>query len=57
MFANALDILLLAIGAGLAFIGYVVANGARGVGGGVFGVAVIIVGIVIAIDALRSLVG
>lgn len=57
MFAKALDILQLLIGGGLAFGGYAIGKDARGVVGVAFGVGAILAGNVLAIVALRSLVG
>jgi hypothetical protein len=57
MFANALDILMLVIGALLALLGGYGAKSAGSAGGAIFGAGLFICGVIIAISALKSLVG
>jgi hypothetical protein len=57
MFANALDILMLVIGALLALLGGYGAKSAGSAGGAIFGAGLFICGVIIVISALKSLVG
>jgi len=57
MFANALDVFLLIIGALLALIGGAGAKSSGNTSGAIFGIVLFICGVVIAISALKSLVG
>lgn len=57
MFANALDVFLLIIGALLALIGGAGAKSSGNAAGAIFGIVLCICGVITFISALKSLVG